>query len=66
MFPHTFETGFTHGGSGVVGAMLHRMRLGCPWRDLPAAFGSWRKVYKRFNARPAAKRRDTPKAGAGC
>ncbi len=23
----------------IVGAMLYRMRVGCPWRDLPAEFG---------------------------
>jgi len=34
----------------TVEGMLYRMRLGCPWRDLPRAFGSWSKVYKRFNA----------------
>jgi len=32
-----------------VEGMLYRMRLGCPWRDLPRVFGSWGKVYKRFN-----------------
>lgn len=30
--------------------MLYRMRVGCPWRDLPQTFGNWSKVYKRFNA----------------
>jgi transposase len=25
----------------VVEAMLYRMRVGCPWRDLPAEFGCW-------------------------
>jgi len=34
----------------TVEGMLYRMRLGCPWRDLPRAFGSWSQVYKRFNA----------------
>lgn len=37
----------------TVEGMLYRMRVGCPWRDLPKAFGSWSKVYKvykRFNA----------------
>ena len=29
------------------------MRTGCPWRDLPEAFGNWNKVYKRFNVWPA-------------
>jgi len=33
-------------GEGI----LYRMRVACPWRDLPAAFGSWDKVYKRLNA----------------
>ncbi|EPM69205.1 transposase, IS4, partial [Pseudomonas syringae pv. actinidiae ICMP 18804] len=34
----------------TVEGMLYRMRVGCPWRDLPKAFGNWSKVYKRFNA----------------
>lgn len=34
----------------TVEGMLYRMRTGCPWRDLPKAFGYWNKVYKRFNA----------------
>jgi transposase len=34
----------------IVEGMLYRMRTGCPWRDLPKAFGNWNKVYKRFNA----------------
>ncbi|HBO6068059.1 TPA: IS5 family transposase [Pseudomonas aeruginosa] len=34
----------------TVEGMLYRMRVGCPWRDLPHAFGSWSKIYKRFNA----------------
>jgi transposase len=34
----------------TVEGMLYRMRTGCPWRDLPKAFGGWSKVYKRFNA----------------
>ena len=29
--------------------ILYRMRTGCPWRDLPEAFGLWNTVYKRFN-----------------
>jgi len=38
----------------TVEGMLYRMRTGCPWRDLPKAFGYWNKVYKRFNAWSAA------------
>ncbi|GAB3374406.1 IS5 family transposase [Azotobacter armeniacus] len=34
----------------TVEGMLYRMRAGCPWRDLPSAFGGWNSVYKRFNA----------------
>src|SRR4051794_11456504 len=34
----------------TVEGMLYRMRTGCPWRDLPAAFGNWARIYKRFNA----------------
>ena len=29
--------------------ILYRMRVGCPWRDLPESFGLWNSVYKRFN-----------------
>ncbi|WP_460428910.1 transposase, partial [Azotobacter armeniacus] len=25
----------------TVEGMLYRMRAGCPWRDLPSAFGRW-------------------------
>ena len=34
----------------TVEGMLYRMRVGCPWRDLPKAFGCWSAIYKRFNA----------------
>jgi len=29
--------------------ILYRLRVGCPWRDLPKELGDWRKVYKRFH-----------------
>lgn len=29
--------------------ILYRMRTGCPWRDLPAQFGRWNTVFRRFN-----------------
>lgn len=38
----------------TVEGMLYRMRTGCPWRDLPKAFGKWSSIYKRFNARSAS------------
>ncbi len=34
----------------TVEGMLYRMWIGCPWRDLPEAFGCWNLIYKRFNA----------------
>jgi len=33
----------------MVEGMLYRMRVGCPWRDLPEAFGRWNSIYKKFN-----------------
>ena len=33
----------------MVEGMLYRMRVGCPWRDLPEEFGKWNSVYKKFN-----------------
>ena len=33
----------------MVEAMLYRMRVGCPWRDLPVEFGGWNSIYQKFN-----------------
>ena len=33
----------------TVEGILYRMRVGCPWRDLPSEFGKWNSVYKNFN-----------------
>jgi putative endonuclease len=33
----------------IVAAMRYRMRVGCPWRDLPADFGCWNSIYQQFN-----------------
>jgi len=33
----------------TVEGMFYRLRVGCPWRDLPSCFGRWNSVYKRFN-----------------
>ena len=32
-----------------VEAVLYRFRTGCPWRDLPERFGSWKAVHQRFS-----------------
>ncbi|WP_419569594.1 IS5 family transposase [Rheinheimera sp.] len=29
--------------------ILYRMRVGCPWRDLPEYFGDWSAIYRRFH-----------------
>ena len=29
-------------------AVLHRARVGCPWRDLPAAYGDDHTIYMRW------------------
>jgi len=34
----------------VVNAILWRTRTGSPWRDLPAAYGSWQTVYGRHRS----------------
>lgn len=33
----------------TIEGIFYRLRAGCPWRDLPDAFGNWNAIYKRFN-----------------
>ena len=29
-------------------AVLWRVRVGSPWRDLPSGFGGWNSIFRRF------------------
>lgn len=31
----------------VINGVFHRVRAGCPWRDLPSGYGHWKTVYNR-------------------
>lgn len=31
----------------MIDGVLHRVRTGVPWRDLPERFGKWKTVYNR-------------------
>ena len=33
----------------AVEGIVWRYRTGCPWRDLPAEFGSWKTVWRRHD-----------------
>ena len=33
----------------TIEGIFYRLRVGCPWRDLPDVFGKWNAIYKRFN-----------------
>ena len=34
----------------AVEGMAWKYRTGAPWRDVPAEFGSWSSLWRRFNA----------------
>src|SRR5438477_12941304 len=53
MEPHCLGKPTDPGRSGTdnrrfVEAVLWIVRTGSPWRDLPAAFGPWNTVFKRY------------------
>jgi transposase len=33
---------------GLVDGVRHRVRVGCPWRDVPDRYGPWWRVYALF------------------
>lgn len=32
-----------------IEAILYRIRVGCPWRDLPSSFGNHNSIFKKFS-----------------
>jgi transposase len=34
----------------VIDGILHRVRTGVHWRDLPEHYGPWKSVYERHRA----------------
>lgn len=33
----------------TVEGIIYKLRVGCPWRDVPEFFGKWNSIFKRFN-----------------
>lgn len=33
----------------MVEGILYHIRVGCPWRDLPAKYGCWNTIFQKFN-----------------
>ena len=33
---------------GLVDGVRHRVRAGCPWRDVPCRYGPWWRIYRLF------------------
>lgn len=53
MDPHRLGKPGDHGRNGqdnrlFVEAVLWIAQTGSPWRDLPAGFGKWNTVFKRY------------------
>ena len=53
MEPHCLGKATDPGRTGrnnrlFMEAVLWKARTGCPWRDLPEAFGNWNTAFRRF------------------
>ena len=33
----------------TIEEILYKLRTGCPWRDVPSAFGQWNSIFRCFN-----------------
>ena len=33
----------------LVDGIIYRFRTGCPWRDVPERYGSWRAIWRRHS-----------------
>lgn len=44
--PH--RRGSTRGDRNFLNAVVYLLKTGCPWRDLPERYGSWKTIYNRF------------------
>ena len=46
---HNFGIYLRHNLRNFIEAILYRIRTGCPWRDLPPAFGKPNSIFKKFS-----------------
>ena len=51
--PHTIGEKGTRGGNAkntrqFINGVFWILRTGAPWRDLPAEYGQWKNVHRRF------------------
>ena len=47
-FIHRYGRRSEMGDRNFINAVLHILKTGAPWRDLPERFGNWKSIYNRF------------------